>query len=61
MKNTISVRYIDLYTGVESLEVIELRALYFFFTDESNGEIKILEVNQSFDDWETMETIYSAS
>lgn len=57
----IAVVYIDLLDGVKSSETIELRELHFFFEDEANGEILILEVNQSFDNWDTMENLYRFS
>jgi len=59
MFNT-SVSYIDTLSGLTSTEVIRLSELHFFLEDELRGEIKILEVAQSFDDWETMEVLFSA-
>ena len=61
MLSSIAVWYTDLLTGVESSEIIRLRELHFFFEDEAAGLIRIEEVHQSFDDWETMEVIYTAS
>ena len=59
--NNIAVLYKDMLDGSISSEVIRLRELHFFFEDEANGEIQILEVDQTFDGWETMEVIYDAS
>ena len=59
MFNT-SVRYIDTISGITSTEVIRMQELRYFLEDELRGEIKILEVAQSFDDWETMEVLFSA-
>ena len=61
MTSSIAVWYTDLLTGVESSETIRLRELHFFFEDEALGLIRVDEVHQSFDDWETMEVIYKAS
>ena len=55
---SIAVRYIDLFTGVINSETMRLRELHLFLEDENNGEIKILEIDQSFDGWETMEVIF---
>lgn len=56
--SSIAVRYIDLLTGVLNSETMRLRDLHLFLEDENNGEIQILEIDQSFDDWETMEVIF---
>jgi len=56
--SSIAVRYIDLFTGDINSETIRLRDLHLFLEDENNGEIKILEIDQSFDGWETMEVIF---
>ena len=56
--SSIAVRYIDLLTGIVNLETMRLRELHLFLEDEVNGEIQILEIDQSFDGWETMEVIF---
>lgn len=56
--SSIAVHYIDLLTGIVSSETIRLRELHLFLEDENNGEIQILEIDQSFDGWETMEIIF---
>ena len=56
--SSIAVRYIDLLTGVLNTETIRLRELHLFLEDEINGEIQILEIDQSFDGWKTMEVIF---
>lgn len=56
--SSIAVRYIDLLTGVLNSETMRLRDLHLFLEDENNGEILILEIDQSFDGWETMEVIF---
>lgn len=56
--SSIAVHYLDLANGISSTEITTLRELHFFFEDEANGEIFILEVDQTFDHWETMEVIY---
>jgi len=56
--SSIAVRYIDLFTGDINSETMRLRDLHLFLEDENNGEIKILEIDQSFDGWETMEVIF---
>jgi hypothetical protein len=56
--SSIAVRYIDLLTGVVNSETMRLRELHLFLEDENNGEIQILEIDQSFDGWETMEVIF---
>ena len=56
--SSIAVRYIDLFTGVLNSETMRLRDLHLFFEEENNGEILILEIDQSFDGWETMEVIF---
>ena len=35
--------------------------LKYFLRDAKNGEIQILEIDQTFDDWDTMEILYKAS
>lgn len=59
--SSIAVRYIDLLTGVLNTETMRLRELHLFLEDELNGEIQILEIDQSFDGWETMEVIFQLS
>ena len=56
--SSIAVRYIDLFTGALNSETMRLRDLHCFLEDEINGEIQILEIDQSFDGWETMEVIF---
>lgn len=56
--SSIAVRYIDLLTGIINSETMRLCELHLFLEDENNGEIKILEIDQSFDGWETMEVIF---
>ena len=56
--SSIAVRYIDLFTGALNSETMRLRDLHLFLEDENNGEIQILEIDQSFDGWETMEVIF---
>ena len=56
--SSIAVCYIDLLTGVLNSETMHLRDLHLFLEDENNGEILILEIDQSFDGWETMEVIF---
>ena len=56
--SSIAVHYIDLLTGIVSSETMRLRELHLFLEDEANGEIQILEIDQSFDGWETMEVIF---
>lgn len=56
--SSIAVHYIDLLTGIASSETMRLRELHLFLEDEVNGEIQILEIDQSFDNWETMEVIF---
>lgn len=56
--SSIAVRYIDLLTGVLNSEAMRLRDLHLFLEDENNGEILILEIDQSFNGWETMEVIF---
>ena len=56
--SSIAVHYIDLLTGITNSETMRLRELHLFLEDEVNGEIQILEIDQSFDDWETMEVIF---
>ena len=59
--SSIAVHYIDLLTGVVNSETMRLRELHYFLEDEINGEIQILEIDQSFDGWETMEIIFKLS
>lgn len=59
--SSIAVRYIDLLTGIVSSETMRLCELHLFLEDENNGEIQILEIDQSFDGWETMEVIFQLS
>lgn len=59
--SSIAVRYEDTATGIISTEVTTVREMHCFFEDETLGLIQILEVNQSFDGWETMETLYRVS
>ena len=59
--SSIAVRYIDLFTGVLNSETMRLRDLHCFLEDEINGEIQILEIDQTFDDWDTMEILYQTS
>jgi len=56
--SSIAVHYIDLFTGAHNSETMRLRDLHYFLEDEANGEIQILEIDQSFDGWETMEIIF---
>ena len=56
--SSIAVRYIDLFTGAHTSETMRLRELHYFLEDEANGEIQILEIDQSFDGWETMEIFF---
>ena len=56
--SSIAVRYIDLFTGALNSETMRLCDLHLFLEDENNGEIQILEIDQSFDGWETMEVIF---
>lgn len=60
MKNQkFSVEYKDLSNGVVSIETMRPQELKYFLRDERNGEIQILEIDQTFDDWETMEVLYT--
>lgn len=60
MKNQkFSVEYKDLSNGIVSIETMQPQELKYFLQDERNGEIQILEIDQTFDDWETMEVLYS--
>ena len=59
MISRIAVRYADTLTGVVSSETCALRELHFFLEDEVDGLIQILEIDQTFDEWETMTTIYT--
>ena len=56
-----AVEYKDLFSGVVSSETMRPQELKYFLRDEKNGEIQILEIDQTFDDWETMEVLYKAS
>ena len=60
MKNQkFSVEYKDLFNGIVSIETMLPQELKYFLRDERNGEIQILEIDQTFDDWETMEVLYT--
>lgn len=60
MKNQkFSVEYKELSSGIVSIETMRPQELKYFLRDERNGEIQILEIDQTFDDWETMETLYT--
>jgi hypothetical protein len=60
MKNQkFSVEYKDLSNGIVSIETMQPQELKYFLRDERNGEIQILEIDQTFDDWETMEVLYT--
>lgn len=62
MKNQkFSVEYKDLFSGVVSSETMRPQELKYFLRDEKNGEIQILEIDQTFDDWDAMEILYKAS
>ena len=56
-----AVEYKDLILGgaIHS-ETIRPQELKYFLIDERNGEIQILEIAQTFDNWETMEVLYEA-
>jgi hypothetical protein len=54
-----SVEYKDLSNGIVSIETMQPQELKYFLRDERNGEIQILEIDQTFDDWETMEVLYT--
>lgn len=56
-----AVEYKDLFSGVVSSETMRPQELKYFLRDEKNGEIQILEIDQTFDDWETMEVLYETS
>ena len=56
-----AVEYKDLILGAVHSESIRPKELQYFLTDERNGEIQILEIDQSFDNWETMEVLYKIS
>ena len=58
---SIAVRYIDLYTGALNSETMRPCELRYFLEDEANGEIQILEIDQSLDGWETMKIIFQLS
>jgi hypothetical protein len=60
MKNQkFSVEYKNLSNGIVSIETMQPQELKYFLRDERNGEIQILEIDQTFDDWETMEVLYT--
>jgi len=62
MKNQkFAVHYKTIIDGVVSSETCRPRELKYFLQDEKNGEIQILEIDQTFDDWDTMEILYRAS
>ena len=62
MKNQkFAVEYKDLFSGVVSSETMRPQELKYFLRDEKNGEIQILEIDQTFDDWDTMEILYQTS
>ena len=56
-----AVEYKDLFSGVVSSETMRPQELKYFLRDEKNGEIQILEIDQTFDDWDTMEILYKVS
>lgn len=56
-----AVKYKDLFDGMISSETIRPCELKYFLEDEKNGEIQILEIDQTFDDWETMEILFKVS
>jgi len=58
---TFAVRYIDLINGIESVETMRPLELHFWLDDDTNGEIRILEIDHTTDGWETMEVLYRAS
>ena len=59
--NSIAVRYMDSFTHIISSEVIRPSELCFFKRDEQDGLIQILEIDQSFDGWETMTVLFEAT
>ena len=59
MISRIAVLYKDTLTGITSSETCALRELHFFLEDEVDGLIQILEIDQSFDEWETMTVLYT--
>ena len=62
MKNQkFAIEYKDLFSGVISSETIRPQELKNFLRDEKNGEIQILEIDQTFNDWDTMEILYKVS
>jgi hypothetical protein len=62
MKNQkFAVEYKDLFSDVVSSETMCPQELKYFLRDEKNGEIQILEIDQTFDNWDTMEILYKAS
>lgn len=62
MKNQkFAVEYKELLSGVISSETCRPCELKYFLQDERNGEIQILEIDQTFDDWDTMEVLYKVS
>ena len=61
MKNQkFAVHYKDLFDGVISSETIRPCELKYFIEDEKRGEIQIMEIDQTFDGWDTMEILYKA-
>ena len=52
------VRYKTIIDGVISSEICRPKELKYFLLDEKNGEIQILEIDQTFNDWETMEVFF---
>lgn len=62
MKNQkFAVHYKDLLDGMISSETCRPCELKYYLQDEKNGEIQILEIDQTFDGWDTMEILYQAS
>lgn len=58
MKNqSFAIEYKDMFNGIISSEICRPCELKYFLRD---GEIQILEIDQSFDGWETMEILYKA-
>ena len=58
MKNSVAIWYKDTATGEISSESIDLHAIRYFFEDEAYGLIEVLEIDQTFDGWETMIVLY---
>ena len=62
MKNqSFAIKYKDLLNGLVSSEICRPREVQYFLHDERNGEIQILEIDQTFDGWDTMEVLYKIS